>query len=108
MSLEKKATVFPQIKFKYIINIVSVEIVLNKKPKFIKDNLKIDDIEGTRPKKVGNLILRNKFNYSLIYEDIYNWLCFDTISIMMKLLGVLIKACLFGKGNCELEKYDSM
>jgi len=34
----------------------------NKKPKFIKDNLKIDDIEGTRPKKVGNLFLRNNMN----------------------------------------------
>lgn len=34
----------------------------NKKPKFIKDNLKIDDIEGSRPKKIGNFFLRNNMN----------------------------------------------
>ena len=34
----------------------------NKKPKFIKDNLKIDDIEGARPKKIGNFFLRNNMN----------------------------------------------
>ena len=37
-------------------------IVNNKKPKFIKDNLKIDDIEGARPKKIGNFFLRNNMN----------------------------------------------
>ena len=34
----------------------------NKKPKYIKDNLKIDDIEGARPKKIGNFFLRNNMN----------------------------------------------
>ena len=34
----------------------------NKKAKFIKDNLKIDDIEGARPKKIGNFFLRNNMN----------------------------------------------
>ena len=33
-----------------------------RKLEFIKDNLKIDDIEGTRPKKIGNIFLRNSLN----------------------------------------------
>ena len=34
----------------------------NKEYKFIRDNLKIDDIEGTKPKKFANIFLRNTMN----------------------------------------------
>ena len=40
-----------------------------KKIKFIRDTLKIDDIEGTKPKKMGNFFLRNSLNKDDIKES---------------------------------------
>ena len=41
----------------------------NKKLRLIKDNLNINDIEGTRPKKIGNHFFRNSLNKDDIKES---------------------------------------